>query len=173
MSSLAEIASHGQVGKLRKFLRQRPGMNLKKGKKGQRALYAAVWRGHADCVKVLLDAGVPVNSPIPSGRLPLGAAAACCATGELKVKNEKARRRRAIVDMLISAGADVDQTDDEGMAALDYAAFYGPAVGARRDVILALLRAGASDLPQQPQKPQHLLPNCYSRRTSPAMQAGI
>lgn len=159
-SRVIELAGRHRGGnKLRKFLREHPSVNSRICTKpfGKWALHCAVWYGNDDCVEVLLDAGVPVNEPNPSGssafphgRLPLQTAVCGFAKSRGENADRGRRRRRAIVDILISAGADVDLKDKQGMTALDYAAFYGPAVGDRRGIILALLRAGASHLPQQP-----------------------
>lgn len=102
-------------------------------------LFEAALNGHNECVKVLLEAGALVNLPAQEGEAILPASLYA---------------RRAVVDTLIAAGADVNRRDADGRTALGLAAYHavihGPS-GNRRAVILALLRAGASELPQEPE----------------------
>jgi ankyrin repeat protein len=85
----------------------------------------AATRGHADMVKVLLDAGASVNAPGANGNTALMEAAA--------------RGHTQVVKMLLGAGADVGLVNEDGNTALMTAAALGHTA-----VMELLLSAGAN-----------------------------
>ncbi|UCF19278.1 MAG: SDR family NAD(P)-dependent oxidoreductase [Gemmatimonadota bacterium] len=94
---------------------------------GQRDLrfHEAIVRGDLEAVRELIEAGVDLNGREPSGgSSPLISAATFGQTEAAKV--------------LIGAGADLDQQNNEGSTALITAAFF-----AHADIVEALLAAGA------------------------------
>ncbi|UPL04194.1 hypothetical protein LCI18_015128 [Fusarium solani-melongenae] len=88
---------------------------------GETPLMYAVRLGHADQVKALIDAGAVVNIKSKNGRSVLSIAA-----------------NTEIADLLISAGANVHATDEDGTTALHRAARNN-----RTEIIEKLLSAGA------------------------------
>ena len=96
----------------------RPGPN------GFTLLHAAAGKGHANCVRLLLEAGASVDQVTTGGYTPLFGAAHC---GQAEC-----------VRALCAAGAKVNLAADDGRTPLHQAAEQG-----HTDCILALIKAGA------------------------------
>lgn len=75
-------------------------------------LHVAVARGHADVVRLLIDAGIDVNEADEGGCTPLHAA---CGVVD----------RADLVSMLLEAGADPTTIDDQGLTPLELAVSAG------------------------------------------------
>ena len=128
-SLIYTAAYHGNVKSLKKAL------SRKEFKKelllwrhphgGATAIYVACEFGHVEAVKLLLDAGAPVDQPREDGATPLYKA---CQDGKLD-----------IVRLLLQQGAQVDQIDSNSMTALWVACHQG-----RTDLARVLLEAKAA-----------------------------
>jgi ankyrin repeat protein len=90
---------------------------------GMTALHRAVWGGHPDIVRLLLERGAEVDAKGGGGQTPLSLAARW--------------GRGDLVDLLLEHGADASTKDDLGRTLLHYAAQYGHV-----DVMRALLAHG-------------------------------
>jgi ankyrin repeat protein len=84
---------------------------------GATTLHRAAWRGHVDIVKMLLDAGAPVDPRNNNGATPLMNAAMCGNSN--------------IIAVLRAAGADVRAVANDGRTAIDHA-------GGRAELVAAL-----------------------------------
>ena len=120
--SLAHAASIGCVDKVREFL-AKDGIDSKNGSESL-ALDAAIGSGNEPLVKLLIDAGAPVNPKDTKLFSPLGYAAL--------------PRHIEIMKLLLQAGAKVDAADHNGMTLLVGNGFFDP------NVTGVLLEAGAN-----------------------------
>ena len=78
---------------------------------GMTALHRAVWGGHPDIVRLLLERGAEVNAKDGGGQTPISLAARW--------------GRSDVMNLLLEHGADASITDDAGRTLLHYAAEYG------------------------------------------------
>jgi ankyrin repeat protein len=132
------------------------------GDGGFTPLHVAVVSGHAEIVRALLEAGARVDPRDSEGLTPLGMVGPSCDLEITKLLIDKganvnarfhsgatilhglpyakhANRHRAMAELLVSGGADVDaETDRERNTPLDMAAMFG-----NTDVLEVLLAAGA------------------------------
>jgi len=77
-------------------------------------LHLAAEGGHKEMIKILLNAGAPVNAADELGRTPLH-------------RHLSSRtRRKEIVDLLLAGGADVNAVDANHRSVLDEAAQHNP-----------------------------------------------
>ena len=124
-------AYHGQIRQLKKLLAQcGPSTNYLSWRHphgGAMAIYVACEFDHYDAVKMLLNAGAPVDAARDDGATPLYLA---CRDGKLD-----------IVSLLLERGADVNRVDGNQMNALWVACHQG-----RTDLAKILLEARADPL---------------------------
>ena len=120
--SLASAASIGCTEKVRDFL-SKTGIDSKDGSESL-ALQAAIRSGNEPSVRLLIDAGAPVNPKETKLYSPLADAGMT--------------RRVEIMKLLIQKGAKVDAVDHNGMTLLVGYGFFDP------NVTLVLLEAGAN-----------------------------
>jgi ankyrin repeat protein len=119
--SLARAAAAGCTERVREFLAQ-DGIDSKNGGESV-ALRAAIHSGNESVVKLLLNAGAPLD-PVEATRSPLAEAALSWQVG--------------IVKLLLASGAKVDSLDHHGIVAfLDESHLFNPAL------VEVLLEAGA------------------------------
>lgn len=118
--SLARAAEKGCTDRVREFL-AKDGIDSKNGHESM-ALRAAIHSGNESIVKLLLDAGAPLD-PVEATRSPLGEA----------VLSWKVR----IVKLLLASGAKVDSLDHRGISFLDESHLFDPTL------VKVLLEAGA------------------------------
>ena len=128
-SLIYTAAYHGNVRHLKKLLSRHASdikrlLNWKHPHGGATAIYVACEFGHVEAVKLLLEAGAPVDQPREDGATPLYKA---CQDGNLE-----------IVRLLLKQGAKVDQMDSNSMTALWVACHQG-----RTDLARVLLEAKA------------------------------
>jgi ankyrin repeat protein len=123
-------------------------VNAREGWYGQTALMWAAAKGHADVVRLLLDAGANVDEysarvdvPEPNpGRIAGAFADPRMPTGHITALHFAAREGHTdAVRALIDGGADLNATDEEGTPPLGYAASND-----RLEVARVLLEAGAA-----------------------------
>jgi ankyrin repeat protein len=118
--SLARAAATGCTERVREFL-AKDGIDSKKGGESM-ALRAAIHSGNESVVKLLLNAGAPLD-PVETTRSPLAEAAISWQVG--------------IVKLLIASGAKVDSLDRHGISFLDESHVFDPTL------LKVLLEAGA------------------------------
>ncbi len=118
--SLARAAEKGCTDRVREFL-AKDGIDSKNGREST-ALRAAIHSGNEPLVKLLLDAGAPLD-PVEATRSPLGEAVLSWQVG--------------IVKLLLASGAKVDSVDHHGISFLEESYLYNPVL------LKVLLEAGA------------------------------
>ncbi len=106
------------------------------GSGGYTALMAAAYYGHKKVVKTLLEAGANPNLLSDDDGLGMGMTALMLVAGSFFAHN-----RQAIVKLLLSGGADVNQQGTRGRTAIFYAALAGSGY---RDCVETLIAAGAN-----------------------------
>jgi len=121
VDSLAGAASAGCIDKVRDLLAQE-GIDSKDGSESL-ALQAAIRSGHEPLVKILIDAGAPVNPKDTKLFAPLADAAMT--------------RHIEIMKLLLKTGAKVDAADHNGSTLLAGSGFFDP------NVTRVLVEAGA------------------------------
>lgn len=104
---------------------------------GESALMKAAWRGHADIVRLLLDAGASTEARNKYGNTPLHEAAS---TGSMKV-----------MEMLIDAGAALSARNGWGLDAAGFALRHEQREAAKYLQLRSLHAIGAT--PPKPSKP--------------------
>ena len=122
---LVEAALLGDVKRVKEILQSEP--NLHADVLGH-ALWWAAGNGRAEAVRLLIDCGADVNARMGRGVTALIQAALM--------------GRTEVVSLLLACGADVIAYDGRGATAL-HASLVSTVHGCKRDVILALLEAGA------------------------------
>ena len=122
VQSLEQAASQGCVNEVREFLKKR-GIDSKDGSESP-SLFNAIRSGHEAIVKLLLDAGAPVNPAQVEFEPPLSHAAHY---NEIR-----------ILKLLLKAGANVDGVDPRGVTYLASYGFFDP------PITRILLDAGAN-----------------------------
>jgi len=118
--SLARAAEKGCTDRVREFLGKN-GIDSKNGSESM-ALRVAIHSGNEPIVKLLLDAGAPLD-PVEATRSPLGEAVMSWKVG--------------IVKLLLTSGAKVDSLDHRGISFLDESHLFDPTL------LKVLLEAGA------------------------------
>lgn len=118
--SLVRAAEKGCTDRVREFL-AKAGIDSKNGGESM-ALRAAIHSGNESIVKLLVDAGAPLD-PVGVTRSPLGEAALSWQVG--------------IVKLLLASGAKVDSLDHHGVSFLDESHLFDPSL------LKILLEAGA------------------------------
>jgi ankyrin repeat protein len=118
--SLARAAATGCTERVREFL-AKDGIDSKNGGESM-ALRAAIHSGNESVVKILLNAGAPLD-PVEATRSPLAEAAMSWQVG--------------IVKLLLASGAKVDSLDHHGISFLDESHVFDPSL------LKVLLEAGA------------------------------
>jgi ankyrin repeat protein len=138
--SLAQAAAIGCTERVREFL-AKDGIDSKNGSESM-SLRAAVHSGNESVVKLLLDAGAPID-PLGASRSPLVEAALFRQSGVMKLllasgaKIESIDHQRVsfladssffdpkVINVILEAGANVDATNALGETALMKASAYG------------------------------------------------
>ena len=148
LSELEEMASGGELGRLRNF----------QNHYGDSALILAAWYGHLDIAKLLLDANADVDIANCDGNTALNCAAyrghpemvellidedsevdvQDTVTGKTALIKSAYGGHVKVVEMLLEAEADPDAVDSQGYGALAFAASFG-----HREVLRALLEYDA------------------------------
>ena len=123
-TALHQAAESGDVAKVKRLLEHGEADAEARDEDGRTALFEAAYKGFADVVTVLLEAGADVNARAEDGRTALHWA----------VYSGNAD----MVKLLLEAGADVNARDEDGRTALFEAAGRGKAA-----VVKVLLEAGA------------------------------
>jgi ankyrin repeat protein len=122
-----EVAEAGDLPSVTGLLESHTDLLHAKNQNGQTALFAAIFGGNFDCVKVLIDRGIDIHSADNRGWTALHEAA-YNGTPE-------------IAELLLSCGADIHARDRYGFTPL-----YWPIVDGREDFIQLLLDHGADPL---------------------------
>lgn len=128
--TIFEAAALGDAARARRLLDADPAQARAFDEQGGTALHLAAFFGHADVVRLLLDAGAEVNTmsrvelPNIPRNMPLHAALA--------------GRRWDVARLLVERGADVNAADSAGLTPLHHAAF-----GGSPEMIALLLERGA------------------------------
>jgi len=115
-----KAAKHGDSAKIAEMLSLQPSLLHAVDTDGSTALHCAAWKGHTETVKVLLDAGAPVNVHNANGHwgtTPLHAAAHA--------------NQPAIVELLIQNGADINAKDLEGRPPMAHTEFHKATAAAK------------------------------------------
>jgi len=110
---IIKAAKSANVPRIRELLAHDNSLIDARDKDGSTPLHCAVWKGHADVVAFLLDAGADVNAQNENdhwGTTPLHAAAH--------------GNQAAIAQLLIDHGADVNAKDREGRTPLFHTTFH-------------------------------------------------
>lgn len=118
--SLARAAEKGCTDRVRELL-AKDGIDSQNGRESM-ALRAAIHSGNESIVKLLLDAGAPLE-PVEATRSPLAEATLSWQVG--------------VVKLLLASGAKVDSLDRHGISFLEESYLYNPAL------LKVLLEAGA------------------------------
>lgn len=102
----------GDVSTAKRLLAEVPELLESRGEQGWTPLIVAAFHGHADIVRVLLDAGASVNLGGLKGTTPL-----------MYAKTRHLHRPdldRSLLETLIAEGADIERTDSLGKSVIDY-----------------------------------------------------
>jgi ankyrin repeat protein len=122
--SIHELASSGDVVKMRAYLAREPELVYNKDNKGRTPLHCAVSGGSEEAAEYLLSNGIDINVRDNDDRTPLHAAAESGST--------------RIMELLLAKGAKVNARDREGFTPLNFAMKFG-----KKEVETILLRHGA------------------------------
>lgn len=117
---IIRAAKAGRVEAVRALLAAEPGLIHARDSDGSTPLHCAAWKGHAEVVTLLLDAGADVRAENANdhwGTTPLHAAAHA--------------NQAAIAELLIGRGADIRAKDRQGRTPLEHAAFHNARAAAR------------------------------------------
>jgi ankyrin repeat protein len=111
--TILKAAKAGDIAAVRKALAASPGLIRARDKDGSTPLHCAAWKGHAEVVRVLLDAGAGINDHNKNdhwGTTPLHAAAH--------------GNQFQAAEVLISRGADVRAKNLHGRTPLEETAVH-------------------------------------------------
>ncbi|XP_071960040.1 ankyrin repeat and SOCS box protein 5-like [Antedon mediterranea] len=123
-TALHYAASHGNVEKIQQIYQAEGTVGInRKDFYGKSALYWAAYKGHANCLEVLIENGADVNSQCKHGQAPLHAVSALYPE---------------CMSLLIKAGADVDLRDNWGVTPM-----YTAACNGQLECIKLLIKAGS------------------------------
>ena len=112
-SETIKAAKSANIARLRELLTEDVSLLDARDKDGSTPLHCAVWKGHEDVVRFLIEAGADVNAQNENdhwGTTPLHAAAHA--------------NQKGIAEMLIERGADINAVDREGRTPLFHTTFH-------------------------------------------------